>query len=191
MKKICFLLTIVVALLGCRREPSGPPNPVAACGTMGSDLYLCSTGSPGTLLTNGRGAINVSVVGDNVVQFSQMSNYLPIAPLSANVTTQNGTGNNFTHRIDAISATESDLYFEVPASGSYTIRAFYIEYGNDAPDPATTGNSVTNCPNPQPNLCFRWFTMVALPDGARPSCDDGFAIVINQMDPNGFIGNCF
>ncbi len=57
----------------------------------------------------------------------------------------------------------------VPATGDYVAIVRFIE-------PAG------------PNQCFRWYYRQELRSGYVPNCSN--AIFINQLDPNGFIGEC-
>jgi len=109
---------------------------------------------------------------------------------SPTTTTNSATSIQGPHKIVSNGTNSSKIYFDVPVSDSYMIKAYYIEYGIDYPSPATTGNTVTLCSNPLTGGCYRWYKMISLPSGSYPTCQN-FSIIINQIDPNGFIGNCY
>ncbi len=185
------LLFVSIAMASCSTSgPSGPATPVQACANLGSDIYSCESNSPGVLVIDGKGAVKLSVVGDNPSQFSQSVNYMPNNYSHPAVTVQNGTGNGNTQAIFYSGTNQSQIHFETPFSDSYTIKAYYIEYGISAPSNASTGNLTTTCFNPATNGCFRWYKFQSVASGTNISCSNNSVIIINQMDPSGFIGNC-
>ncbi len=188
LKSIFLGLGCIALLLGsCKKKPSStPPSPAQACANLGFDIYNCEDGNPGALLFNGKGGLKLSVVSDNVVQFSQVTLYTPSTFGNPSISYLNGTGNAGAHYIAQAPAV-SQLHFNVPNSDSYTIKAYYIEYGISAPA-AATGNTAT-CSNPTSTTCYRWYKMVSLASGAKPDCNS-FSVVINNQDPAGFIGPC-
>jgi hypothetical protein len=175
-----------------------PPAPVPACANLGVHTYLCGTDSPGNLVFDGKGAIQISVVSSssNGVQFSQIVTYRPNSWLSPSIQVQNGTGSSNTHQIvPSSSGASSQIKFDVPVSDDFTISAFYSEYGISAPPNAQTGNTST-CPNP-PNdseKCWRYHKIISLDAGTTPTCaplnGTPFVIVINQFDPNQHYTEC-
>lgn len=185
------LISVVILMLAScdGGGPSGPSSPVQACAELGSDAYNCNINSPGTIVMDGKGSIIVSVAGDNAYQFSQVVTYKPNNYNTPGVTLQNSTVSGNTQKIVYSGINQSQLRFETPFDDSYTIKVYFIEYGMSAPSYASSGNTST-CFNPVANGCFRWYKMESLARGTRVTCTAD-KYIINQQDPNGFIGNCY
>lgn len=175
-----------------------PPAPAAACAKLGIHTYYCGTDSPGNLVFDGKGAIQISVVSSSSssVQFSQLVTYRPNSWLSPVVVTQNNTGSSNTHQIvPSTPGTASELIFDVPIKDDYTITAFYSEYGVGAPPNSSTGNTST-CLNPpgNPEKCWRFHKMLSLDSGTIPQCTpfngSALVVILNQFDPNQLYTNC-
>lgn len=185
-------VTILGLFSGCDPDPKPIPNPWASCAKLGLNTYQCQpNNSPGILVIDGKGTVTLDVLSDNAPQFGQVTKYLPSNFSLPQVTPKLGSGNTKTHKI-AYSGSGSNVYFDVPMTGSYSIKAYYIEYGNQTPTlNGSTGNTAITCNNPAPNKCFRWYKMISLADGYYPSCNSNpYTITINTQDPTGFVGSC-
>ncbi len=194
MKRNCGIILLLFSCYffsGCVKPSSSPPTPYLACAKLATVTYNCGADNPGLLLFFGKGALKLSVMGDNPVQFSQLTKYRPNNWSAPEMTVQNGTIISGGQGVSP-SSPSSDLRFDVPNSGSYTIKAYYTEYGLSYPDYTSTGNTTVSCFNPPGvNQCYRWYKMLSLAGGTYPSCfSSPFTIVIDKQDPAGFIGSC-
>lgn len=208
MKKRFVLLGLpafMVLLIATSCKPNfntSPPGALQACAILGPHTYICGgLDSPGNLIINGNGAMQIAVVsnGTSGVQFSQIVTYRPNNWLSPNVAVQNGTSSTGTQKIKGATSTgaSTEVLFDVPNGDGYTISCFYTEYGVSAPSNSATGNTST-CSNPPANSekCYRYFKMLALDPGAVPRCQSfnnvpPITIVLNQFEePNVMFGDC-
>lgn len=172
LTRIVLLPALLLACLPACKKSSGPPAAVGASYSAGYFYYNCTDGDHASLVQSNNGKLQLTVTGDNPVQFSQSTLYTNTNYTNAPITVQNGTG------ISGLNFLSGNcVFFQVPLSGTYKITARFVEVPN------------AQCPAPGANTCYRWFKQQAMPDGAVPSC--GIATVfVDQVDPSGFIGPC-
>lgn len=159
--------------------PTRPPSPVQAVLKFGSYSYNCFTGTPTSRLGSGT-KMRMQVATnfpDGRPDFYHNALYSGTSSNSITVETYNGT----TYNPANYSVNMDCLGFEVPSEGTYTATVYVIETGG--------GNCGTP---PAANGCFRWFRQLSFNNGVYPyNCGVGVPLtIINEVDPDGFVGPC-
>ncbi len=208
MNKITILtLATGIALISCKPgsgtgigSPGGPgsggtaapPLPIYAQAEILYNNYTtpCNQSfnnnkGPIDYVKSGTGQINLSVVGDNPVQFSHTTYYRPNTSgpaQQASVTPQNGTLIQNPHKLWV-----TYVDFEVPfVQDSYSLKFYFIEYGSIAPAASTTGNT-SSCINAVSNKCYRRIKFLqqaagTIPMGSNVSGASYLAVKIDQIE---------
>lgn len=152
---------IGIIVSSCTIDPNPPSaaSPQAVCLELMDNLQLQCEIPYSNGVNAGLGSLQSTVTGDNTSpQFSQSLTFLPIDfPVFSSIKMNAATSSSGAQEL----TTPRTVRFDVPSSGGFRIKLYYIEYGDTYPshtpnETGTTSSCYNNDYGTLEKKCYRW-----------------------------------